>query len=164
MANEFGIKSKEYNKQVLKENWLPVSHYLIYRYVSASKTTPLCNASTVNEEATVLKEEGMRLMRKTKANKSTVVDIKGKVESKENSKNIQIERKTREFKSTLEWQNSPFEEVAALCNADGSKLYSGKSQFRKVLAAAFSSNTTAETGITNHYHHDVSLSDSEKLK
>ena len=58
MANEFGIKSKEYNKQVLKENWLPVSHYLIYRYVSASKTAPPCNASTVNEEATVLKEEG----------------------------------------------------------------------------------------------------------
>ena len=110
-------------------------------------------------------EEGMSLMKNVKGNKGTVVDIKPEIKMNENTKKTDtIERKTEAFRSTLVWESSAFEEVAALCNVDGTKLSSGKSKFRKLLISEFSSDKQVDAEVVNLMPANIDICESEKSR
>ena len=53
------------------------------------------------------------------------------------SNEIKIKRKAKEIMNQLIWEESHFENAAAICNHDGSKLTTNKSKIRDAIKAIF---------------------------
>ena len=75
-------------------------------------------------------KEGQELLNKVKAGKSTVINIKSVITSKDQT-DVEICRKTKALTNQAQWDHSLFKEIAAICKFDGSKLASGKASFKK---------------------------------
>ena len=66
---------------------------------------------------------------------SIVISLKPKVytESAVDKKSITIKRKSKQILNQLYWEESNFEEAAALCNHDGTKINTNKSKVKDAI-------------------------------
>ena len=171
LINEFSVGKEKFNRGVLKETWLPTAQFLMQRYVNGTKDQPICQLSTDQRSNASYSKDAMELLKKIKQSKSTVTDVKPiQKDHLLKSKAVHaIKRKTKAFQDDLLWQNSPFQQAAAICHHDGTKIYPSKAKFRNMLIKHFSKVTDADqddlvtqTQLANSL--DIELTDIQRSK
>ena len=137
MMNEFEMdkpskSNVRYNKAVLRVHWYPAACELIRKYFRDNKACDLCDSEGLETPSLVLTKEGQELFDKVKAGKSTVINIKSLVATKDETK-AEISCKTKALMNELKWDHSLFKDIAATCKSDGSKLQMTNLHLRKCL-------------------------------
>ena len=121
--------------ELLKTNWYPAADYLIRRFVRQNKSNPFCNLLTTGPSVSVLPEESHKLIKTISKSSSIVISLKPKayIESTVDKKIITIKRKAKQILNQLYWEESNFENAAALCNHDGTKINTNKSKVKDAI-------------------------------
>ena len=117
------------NPELLKMNWYPAADYLIRRFVRQNQSNPFSNLITTGRSVSVLPEVRHKLKRRISKACTIAMSLKPKayVESAVNKNNITIKKKARQIANQLYWDKSGFENAAAMCNHDGTKVNTNQS-------------------------------------
>ena len=139
LYNEFSTENRVLNPEILKPNWYPATDYLIRRFVKQNTSHPFYNLPTNDSQPSFLSEVTQKLFRRITKSRSIVMGIKAKLYqgTTTESNEIKIKRKAKKIINQLIWEESHFENVAAICNHGGSKLTTNKSKIRDSIKAIF---------------------------
>ena len=140
LLNEFSSKDNQMvNPEILKTNWYPAADFLVRRFVKNNKSYPMCNLSTVQSTELPQPEIPHKLITRIKKSSSIVVNIKAvsKNETPTEKKEVSINRKAKQIINQLKWEESNFENTAAICTFDGKKLETRKSKIKYTIRAVF---------------------------
>ena len=150
LHNEFAAGRNNFNKGILKENWIPTAQFLIQRYVTSTSDQPICNFKTIQalEDTLNLSQVAKEILNKVKKSKSMVIDIKPTYREEKSTATAtsnSIKCKTEAFQDDLLWEALPFLQAAAICHHDGTKAYPSKAKFRSAVIKHFSKVKTSKT-------------------
>ena len=108
---------------------------MIRRFVRQNKSNPFCNLITAGPSVCVLPEVSHKLVKRISKSSSIVISLKPKayIESAVDKKSITIKRKAKQILNQLYWEESNFENTAALCNHDGTKINTNKSKVKDAI-------------------------------
>ena len=108
---------------------------MIRRFVRQNKSNPFCNLITAGPSVCVFSEVSHKLVKRISKSSSIVISLKPKayIESAVDKKSITIKRKGKQFLNQLYWEESNFENAAALCNHDGTKINTNKSKVKDAI-------------------------------
>ena len=139
LHNEFSTENCILNPEILKPNWYPAADYLIRRFVKQNISHPFCNLPINDSPPLLLSEVSQKLLKRITKSRSIVMGIKTKPcqETTTESNEIKIKRKAKEIMNQLIWEGSHFENAAAICNHDSSKLTTNKSKIREAIKFIF---------------------------
>ena len=139
LYNEFSTENRVLNPEILKPNWYPAADYLIRRFVKQNTSHPFCNLPINDSPLSFLSEVSQKLFQRITKSRSIVMGIKTKPYqgTTTESNEIKIKRKAKKIINQLIWEGSHFENAAAICNHDGSKLTTNKSKIRDAIKAIF---------------------------
>ena len=127
------------NPELLKMNWYPAADYLIRRFVRQNQSNPFSNLITAGTSVSVLPEVSHKLIRRISKACIIVMSLNPKayVESAVNKKNIMIKKKARQIVNQLYWDKSSFENTAAMCNHDGTRVNTNQSKINNTIKHLF---------------------------
>ena len=139
LHNEFSSEKQLMNPELLKTNWYPAADYLIRRFVRQNVSNPFCNLITAGPSVSALPEVSHKLIKRISKSPSIVISLKPKayIESAVDKKSIMIKRKAKQIVNQLYWEESNFENAAAICNHDGTKINTNKSKIKDAIKTLF---------------------------
>ena len=116
------------NPKVLKTNWYPAADFLIRRFLKQNKSHLICKIITAEFTELPQPEITHKLINRIKKSPSIVIGIKAKLKSGTPSeqKEAIVKRKAKQIINQLMWEESNFENAAAICNHDGTKIATNK--------------------------------------
>ena len=152
--NEFSSKENQnLNPEILKRNWYPAADFLIRRYVKQNKSHPMCNIATADYTEVPESEITNKFINRLKKSSSIVTTIKHTLKNTTpaEKQETKVKRKAKQIINQLIWEDSNFENAAAICNADGTKINTDKSKIKnaiKELIGNFSKQSSEDEIVT----------------
>ena len=139
MHNEFSTENRVLHSEILKPNWYPAADYLKRHFVKQNISHPFCNLATNDSLPSFLSELNQKLLKPITKSRSIVMGIKTEPfqGTTTESNEIKIKRKATEIMNQLICEGLHFENAAAICNYDGSKLTTNKLEIRDAKTAIF---------------------------
>ena len=161
LMNEFDDQAKAskmiYNHLILKKHYMPLSKFLIARYMDVNKLGSI----DMNKVEVSANENIYDTFKKVKKGISVVINLKAITPGKK-SANVEVaERMSKKIANQLRWEDSPYNMAAAITDHDGSKRKSDKAKIKAVFKRLPSASEFFLLAYPNHIKFDVVAYDAQ---